>query len=147
MAICAGVTSYWPKSGLEGHAVCQLKMVFRVVPRNGFVSPVGTDQFLAYVQRFAIVSQIDPVTQTRGSFPEPTTGMYQVKRARRAGGSPMGDIVPLKRLRASVELTPRFGKTANKRLTHAITLNYCGEFWPTHWYTKELFWTLACRRR
>ncbi|KAJ6577731.1 hypothetical protein B0H19DRAFT_1337416 [Mycena capillaripes] len=133
----------WPKSGLEGHAVCQLKMVFRVVPRNGFVSPVGTDQFLAYVQRFDIVSQIDPVTQTRGSVPEPTTGMYQVKRARRADGSPMGDIVPLERLRAAVELTPRFGKTANKRLTHATTLDYCEDFWLDHWYTKELFWTLA----
>jgi hypothetical protein len=118
-------------------------MIFRVVPFDGFVSPVGTDQFLAYVQRFDIVSQIDPVTQTRGSVPEPTTGMYQVKRARRADGSPMGDIVPLERLRAAVELTPRFGKTANKRLTHATTLDYCEDFWLDHYYTKELFWTLT----
>ncbi|KAJ6564518.1 hypothetical protein B0H19DRAFT_1209885 [Mycena capillaripes] len=133
----------WPKSGLEGHVVCQLKLIFRLVPWRNHRPPTGTDRFLAYVERFDVVNQIDPVTNNSGLFREPTTGMYQVKRARRANNSPMGDVIPLDRLRASVELTPRFGKVANKKLTCQNTFALCDNFWLNHFYTKELFWTLS----
>ncbi|KAJ7911544.1 hypothetical protein B0H13DRAFT_2328201 [Mycena leptocephala] len=101
---------HWPKSGLAGHAVCQLKMIFHVVTGKGFVPPAGTDQFLA------------------GLFRDPATTMYHMKRARRTNGSPMGDVVPLERLRAIVDLT---------------ILNYCDDFHLNHFYTKELFWALT----
>ncbi|KAJ7826831.1 hypothetical protein B0H13DRAFT_2241080 [Mycena leptocephala] len=133
----------WPHSGLEGHAVCQLKMIFRIVPWPDCVAPTGTDEFLAYVQRFNVVHQIHPVTKVSGPFREPTTGMYQLKRARRADGSPMGDVVPLERLRAKVELSPRHGKTADKRLKHETTLDYCQDFHLDHFFNKELFWALT----
>ncbi|KAJ6524938.1 hypothetical protein B0H19DRAFT_1085060 [Mycena capillaripes] len=133
----------WPKSGLEGHVVCQLKLIFRLVPWQNHRPPTGIDRFLAYIERFDVVNQINPVTNNSGLFREPTTAMYQVKRARRANNSPMGDIIPLDRLRASVELTPRFGKVANKKLTCQNTFALCDNFWLNHFYTKELFWTLS----
>ncbi|KAJ7913327.1 hypothetical protein B0H13DRAFT_2232352 [Mycena leptocephala] len=134
----------WPTVGLKVcHAVCQLKMIFRIVPWPDCVAPTGTDEFLAYVQRFNIVHQIHPVTKVSGPFREPTTGMYQLKRARRADGSPMGDVIPLERLRAKVELSPRHGKTADKRLKHETTLDYCQDFHLDHFFNKELFWVLT----
>ncbi|KAJ7816384.1 hypothetical protein B0H13DRAFT_2242446 [Mycena leptocephala] len=134
---------HWPKSGLAGHAVCQLKMIFHVVTGKGFVPPAGTDQFLAYVQRFDVVHQTDPDSGVRGLFRDPATTMYHMKRARRTNGSPMGDVVPLERLRAIVDLVPRSGKKANKKLTYQTILNYCDDFHLNHFYTKELFWALT----
>ncbi|KAJ7763889.1 hypothetical protein B0H16DRAFT_1455132 [Mycena metata] len=64
---------HWPRSGLAGHAICQLKIIFCVVPRSGFVAPAGTDQFLAYVQRFDIVSRPNPERGANGPFPESST--------------------------------------------------------------------------
>ncbi|KAJ7922514.1 hypothetical protein B0H13DRAFT_2230452 [Mycena leptocephala] len=124
---------HWPKSGLAGHAVCQLKMIFHVVTGKGFVPPAGTDQFLAYVQRFDVVHQTDPDSGVRGLFRDPATTMYQLKRARRTNGSPMGDVVPLERLRA----------VANKKLTYQTILDYCDDLHLNHFYTKELFWALT----
>ncbi|KAJ7827298.1 hypothetical protein B0H13DRAFT_1917730 [Mycena leptocephala] len=62
------------------------------------------------------VQRFDIVPQMRGGFPEPASGMYQLKRARRVDQSIMGDIIPLDRLRMRVELTPHFGKMADRRL-------------------------------
>jgi hypothetical protein len=55
----------------------------------------------------------------------------------------MGDVVPLERLRAAVDLVPRLGKKANKKLTYQTILNYCDDFHLNHFYTKELFWALT----
>ncbi|KAJ7916120.1 hypothetical protein B0H13DRAFT_2231709 [Mycena leptocephala] len=107
----------WPHSGLAGHTICQLRMIFRV--------------------RFNIVPQM------RGGFPEPASGMYQLKRARRVDKSIMGDIIPLDRLRVRVELTPNFGKMADRRLKKETSLDYCDEFWLAKWFNKELFFALS----
>ncbi|KAJ7481071.1 hypothetical protein B0H11DRAFT_1724567 [Mycena galericulata] len=132
----------WPSSGLAGHAVCQLRMILRVVPRRDRLPPAGTSGFLAYVQRFDIVPQMNGSGE-RGTFPEQATGMYLLKRARRADGSIMGDIVPLDRLRAPVELTPRFGKVAERRYSMETSLDFCEEFWLCKWFNKELFFALS----
>ncbi|KAJ7766827.1 hypothetical protein B0H16DRAFT_1453842 [Mycena metata] len=133
----------WPKSGLQGHTVCQVRMIFRAVtPRNQFPAP-GTEGFLAYVERFNIIPQANPQGGGKGRFPEPATGMYLLKRARRADGSAMGDIIPLDRIRAPVELTPRFGKVANRRLSRETSLDVWEEFWLSKWFTKELFFALS----
>ncbi|KAJ7813399.1 hypothetical protein B0H14DRAFT_3090354 [Mycena olivaceomarginata] len=105
----------WPKSGIEG--------------------------FLAYVQRFDIIPQ--QINKRSVVCPEPASGMYQLKRARRADGSRMGDIIPLDRLRVAVELTPCFGKRADPRLTKQNSLDYLDEFWLSKWFNKELFWALS----
>ncbi|KAJ7910233.1 hypothetical protein B0H13DRAFT_2232945 [Mycena leptocephala] len=127
----------WPHSGLAGHTICQLRMIFRVVPWKDCPPPAGAHGFLAYVQRFDIVPQM------RGGFPEPASGMYQLKRARRVDKSIMGDIIPLDRLRVRVELTPNFGKMADRCLKKETSLDYCDEFWLAKWFNKELFFALS----
>ncbi|KAJ7651861.1 hypothetical protein B0H17DRAFT_1147535, partial [Mycena rosella] len=89
----------WPRSGLQGHTVGYLRMIMRAVPQ-GSDPPPGTAGFLAYVQRFDVVSRGD------GPCLDPGTGMYRLKRARRADGTIMGDILPLDHLRAHVALPP-----------------------------------------
>jgi len=149
----------WPKSGLRGkypnsvpshflttfpgHTVCQICMIFRVVtPRDSRPAP-GTQGFLAYVQRFNVVPQPNPGGGGKGMFPEPASGMYLLKRARRSDQSVMGDIIPLDRLRAPVELTPHFGKVANRCLSNETSLDLCDEFWLSKWFNKELFFALC----
>ncbi|KAJ7659007.1 hypothetical protein B0H17DRAFT_1171830 [Mycena rosella] len=133
----------WPRSGLEGHIICQLRMIFHVVPWKGCNPPSGTDGFLAYVQRFDVVPQTDPTNKVRGAVPEPASRMYQLKRARRSDRSIMGDIIPLDRLRALADLAPRFGKTADRRLTKENSLDYCEEFSLSKWFNKEFFFALS----
>ena len=118
-------------------------MIFRVVPCRNSQPPSGTSGFLAYVQRFDIVNQMDPETKMRGPIPEPASGMYQLKRARRSDRSIMGDIVPLDRLRARIDLAPRFGKVADRRLTKETSLDYSDDFWLSKWFNKELFFALT----
>ncbi|KAJ6461670.1 hypothetical protein C8R45DRAFT_841979 [Mycena sanguinolenta] len=134
----------WPQSGLRGsHTVCQLHMIFRVVPRPSYATPPGTEGFLAYVQRFDIVPQQNPVTKQYGSFPEPASGMYALKRARRADNSPRGDIIPLDRLRCPAELTPQFGKKADAHLKKETSLDHWDNFWLSKWFNKEFFYALS----
>ncbi|KAH9010154.1 hypothetical protein EDB85DRAFT_1880639 [Lactarius pseudohatsudake] len=132
----------WPYSGLEGHRIGQLRLIFRAVPSQAF-PPSSTDLFLSYVQRFDIVPQPNPVAPAqRGVYPHPSTGMYLLKRARRNDGAIMGDIVPLAQLRALVNLVPRFGEEADKRLTKETALEYSSEFWLNKYFDKELFYAL-----
>ncbi|KAH9018300.1 hypothetical protein EDB84DRAFT_1589970 [Lactarius hengduanensis] len=122
----------WPYSGLEGHCIGQLRLIFRAVPSQAFPPSSSADLFLSYVQRFDIVPQPNPValapSNQRGVYPHPSTGMYLLKRARRNGGAIMGDVVPLAQLRALVNL-----ETA---------LEYSSEFWLNKYFDKELFYAL-----
>ncbi|KAJ7435753.1 hypothetical protein FB451DRAFT_1344717 [Mycena latifolia] len=129
----------WPQSGLQGHTVGCLRMILRLVPAPGCDSPPGTPDFLAYVQRFDII----PPAGGRGPSPDPDTGMYRLKKARRANDTVVGDIIPLDRLRAHVELTPRFGKVADRRLTKENSMDRWEEFWLSKYFTKELFFALS----
>ncbi|KAJ7017066.1 hypothetical protein C8F04DRAFT_1406293 [Mycena alexandri] len=135
--------SHWPKSGLTGHTVCQIRMIFRVVPPRYTVPRPETRGFLAYVQHFKVVPQTNPMGGGKGMLPEPASGMYLLKRARRSNGSIMGDVIPLDRLRAPVELTPRFGKVADRRLSKETSLDLCDEFWLSNWFNKEVFFALC----
>ncbi|KAJ7607819.1 hypothetical protein DFH06DRAFT_1018419 [Mycena polygramma] len=135
---------HWPKSGLQGHTVCQLKLIFHAVAPTRRNQPDGADRFLAYVERFNIVNQTNPATNQSGPFPEPSTQCYLLERATRAGSSkPMGDVIPLDRLRSMVDLVPKFGRVANPRLTAQNSLDYSDRFWLNRWHTKELYWALS----
>jgi hypothetical protein len=118
-------------------------MIFRVVPPRYTVPRPETKGFLAYVQHFKVVPQTNPMGGGKGMLPEPASGMYLLKRARRSDGSIMGDVIPLDRLRAPVELTPRFGKVADRRLSKETSLDLCDEFWLSNWFTKEVFFALC----
>jgi hypothetical protein len=68
--------------------------------------------------------------------------MYLLKRARRSDRAIMGDVVPLDRLRALIDLVPRFGKEADKQLTRGTALERSSEFWLNKYFDKELFYAL-----
>lgn len=114
----------------------------RAVPQHGDQPTPGTEEFLVYVQRFDIVTQFNPSRNIKGPFPDPTTKMYSVKRARRSDKSLLGDIVPLRQLRDLIDLYPRLGKIADPRLTRANILEYGTEFWVNKYFTKEMFFAL-----
>ncbi|KAF8868047.1 hypothetical protein BD779DRAFT_1482456 [Infundibulicybe gibba] len=120
----------WPYSGMKG---------FEPLP--------SLDTFLAYVQHFNIIPQVNPVfsgSRTRwGRFPKPSTGLYLLKRAKNADQSLRGSIVPLETICAHVELTLRLGKEADRHLTKQTSLAYSSEFWLDKYFNKELFFVLS----
>lgn len=75
----------------------------------------------------------------KGPYPEPTTGLYLLKPAKRSNQTALGDVVPLGRLRRLLELTPRFGDKADRRLTKENCMDYASEFWLNKYFDKELF--------
>lgn len=106
------------------------------------VLPIGLDPFLVYGQRFDFTSQ--PTRAGMATHPDLATGMYILKRARRADGSSIGDIVSLSRLRAPAPLLPRFNsKTVDPRLSMRNCLDYSTEFWLNKYHDKELFFALT----
>jgi len=120
-------------------------VIFRVVPEKRSQPHRCTSLFLAYVQRFDIVPQLIPGSSSKkGLCVEPSTGMYLLKRARRSDGSILGDIIPLGHVRTLVDLVPRFGPIAEKRLTKETSLESSSEFWLNKYLDKENFYALSC---
>jgi hypothetical protein len=131
---------------VSGHHIAQLHLIFRAVPSRRAPYSPGTDLFLTYAQCFNIVPQLNPTGQGQlnggGPYPEPSTGMFLLKHARRTDGSIIGDVVPLVQLRTLVELIPHFGKAASRQLAKETVLEYSSEFWLNKYFEKELFYAL-----
>ena len=103
-----------------------------------------TGRFLAYVRRYDVIPQQNPTNATqRGMYPEPNTGLFLLKRAKRANGEEVADIIPLDQLRAWVDIAPRFGEKADPRFTNSSSLTYATEFWLNKYFYKELFYALS----
>ena len=119
-----------------GHCVAQLRLIFQI---QGTTRNSGT--FLAYVQRFDIVPQLNGVGHAMGR-PDPTSGLFVLKRATRSGNERLGDIIPLTQLRAGAQIVPRFGRKADPRLTSHTCIEYGSEFLLNKYESKELFWAL-----
>src|ERR1700733_7249243 len=90
--------------------------------------PAVADQFLAYVQRFDIVPQVQPVcsqlVNAKGPHPDCASGMYVLRRAKHTDHTAntfLSDIVPLDQVQTLVELTPQFGNEADQCLTQVNT--------------------------
>jgi len=124
--------------------VADLRVVFRIVP------PADTsydlpDCFLTYVQRFDIVPQRSSTvstTTTKSPCPEPSSSLYVLKRAKRTDDSIIGDVVPLRQLRALVDLVPRFHEATPRALTNKNSSVYSTEFFLNKYFDKEMFWAL-----
>ena len=65
-----------------------------------------------------------------------------MRRAKRANGMAVGDVLPLEQIRALVALVPRFGDKADRCLTSTNSLSYSAEFWLDKYFGKELFFAL-----
>lgn len=129
-----------------GHHIVQLRLIFRAIPSRRAPYALGTDLFLTYAQRFDIVPQLNPMDQPsstrKGLYPDPSTGMYVLKRSQRSDRTIMGDVVPLGQVRTLLDLVPRFGADANKQLTKETSLEFSLEFWLNKYFEKELFYAL-----
>ncbi|KAG2126069.1 hypothetical protein DEU56DRAFT_743197 [Suillus clintonianus] len=121
----------WPSSRLSGHTIAQIRLIMRPIGKSGLLWS-WKDRFLTYVQRFDLSNDRDP-----------TTHLHILKRAKRSNGNRMGDIIPLSQLRAPVQLVPRFGATADKRLTAYNSLEHAAEFWLNEFLDKSAFFALS----
>ncbi|KAG2122736.1 hypothetical protein DEU56DRAFT_745840 [Suillus clintonianus] len=121
----------WPSSRLSGHTVAQIRLIMRPIGKSGTQWP-WKDQFLTYVQRFDLLSDRDPITQ-----------LHLLKRAKRSNGNRMGDVIPVSQLRAPVNLIPRFGAAADKRLTAYNSMEHAAEFWLNEFWEKSKFFALS----
>jgi hypothetical protein len=132
---------------LVGHTIADICIIFRIVPSHRHSDETMQhvyNRFLAYVRRYDIVNQPNPEnTSLRGVYPEPNTGLYLLRKSARANGQRLGDIVPVNQIRALVDLTPRFGSKANRRLTSSSSIAYSTEFWLNKYFNKELFYALS----
>lgn len=130
---------------LSGHQVVQIRLILRAVSLDqSFLA--GSDHFVAYVQRFDIVPQVNAMMsgslRQRGPYREPATNMYILERARRADGTFLGDVVPLSWIRSLVDLAPRLRETADTRLSKETTMEYSTEFFLNHHFDKEIFFAI-----
>jgi len=105
-----------------GHLIVQLRLVFRIL---------GTDTFLAYVQRFNVTP------------PDAASGLHGLKRAVRTNGTRIGDIIPLTHIRSPAHVIPRFGRAANSRLNSHTSYELSSEFWLNKYWNKQFYYCLC----
>ncbi|KAI6004772.1 hypothetical protein EDD15DRAFT_2155216 [Pisolithus albus] len=126
----------WPHSGLKGHIVCEIRLIFRPIPPRGLQDAWWSTKFLVYVARLDIVS-------VHGRDFDEVTGMRVVRRVTRACGTPTGDVILLSQLRALAPLVPKFGGKANACLTAQTSSYYSNQFYLNHHFNKELYYALC----
>ncbi|KAI6004944.1 hypothetical protein EDD15DRAFT_2359872 [Pisolithus albus] len=114
----------WLHSGLHGHDVVQLRMIFK--PILGSQSLLS-NMYYAYVQR-CVTTSVDQ-----------HAGMHVLKRALRSTGERVGDIIPLFQICVPAHLIPRFGQKANSQLNSHSSDELSSSFWLNKYWTKELF--------
>ena len=89
-----------------------------------------TDRFITYVQRFDFVNK-------------DATQLHILKRAKRATGQRLGDVIPLSQVRAFAHLIPRFGPTADTRLTAYNSFEHSSEFYLNKYFDKNTYFALS----
>jgi hypothetical protein len=158
----------WPQSGISGqhltafarmcyslsfsigHVIVDICLIFRIMPSappytaETILGQKITSRFLAYVRRYDVIQQRNPTNAAQhGIYPEPNSGLFLLKRAKRANGEAAGDIIPLDQLRSIVDIAPRFGEKADPRFTNSSSLTYATKFWLNKYFDKELFYALS----
>ncbi|KAG1876220.1 hypothetical protein F4604DRAFT_1680422 [Suillus subluteus] len=126
----------WPKSGLKGHIVCELHLIFHLIPPHNIV-PWWAKQFLVYAQC------LDPISPSDGtSTVDPITRMVTLKCATRTSGIAMGDIIPLNQIRSLAHIVPWFGALADPHLTSSNSSHYSTIFYLNSYIDKEFYYAL-----
>ncbi|KAJ4484164.1 hypothetical protein C8J55DRAFT_426296 [Lentinula edodes] len=142
----------WPRSSLEGHCVVLVKIIFTVAqPRKPSPPVDGTHRFLAYCEWLDVVNQPPPPLEYQSlpgynawssHFPDYSSGCFILKRARRADGTPFGDIIPVSQFRSLVDICPCYRSTPHASLTRSSSQYHSDEFFLNKYFNKELFFTL-----
>ena len=102
--------------------------------------------YLLYAQRFDIIPQPTTIPPTRAAIPDPVTGLYVFKRGLRTDKSRFGDIIPLSHCRMPIQLVPRFGTKADRRLTSRNSMEWSQEFFLNAYFDKDTFRYLQSSR-
>ena len=111
-----------------GHAVVQLRIIFRLLRSNAF---------LAYVQRFNISSPL------MNNMTEPAVAMHILKCMVGSDNTHVRDVVPLCHIRLPAHVIPRFGKEANPCLTRHTLYQLLHNFWLNKYWNKEFYYALT----
>jgi len=114
---------------LTGHAIVQIRIIFRLLRSN---------DFLTYVQRFNHTLPAPSCSTTDGA-----AGLHILKRVVRNNGVRVGNIIPLHHLRSPAHVIPCFRKEANPRLTRHTAYEFSNEFWLNKYWNKEFFYALS----
>ena len=119
--------------------------IFKINACAGYTNGEVTNRFLAYVKRWDIVYQKDSLTKKNLPIPDPVTGLFLLKRARRSNHEDMGDILPLSQIRAFVDLVPKWEKNSpyEKKFTKANSIHLSKQVWLNKYIDKELFIALS----
>ncbi|KAF5347497.1 hypothetical protein D9757_014317 [Collybiopsis confluens] len=109
----------------------------------------GADQFLAYCERFDVVSQPPPPQQYahlpcyhawKPHYPDYFSGCYVLRKALRSSGAPFGDIIPISQFRAQVAVAPRLRNVADIHLTSYNVMTYASDYLLNKFWDKELWY-------
>ena len=120
--------SEWPKSGLNGHSVVQLRLIFHNLASNTFT---------AFAQCFNTVPQSGPNNTCT------TTGMHMLKCAVRTDEQRVGEVIPLTLIQSGAHLIPNFGPEAHICLTKHSSYKFSNKFWLNKYWSKETFYVLS----
>ncbi|KAG1834477.1 hypothetical protein EV424DRAFT_1468577 [Suillus variegatus] len=118
----------WPADGLQ--RIAQIRLIMRPIGKRG-AEWLWKDRFLTYVQQFDIGDR------------EPATRLHLLKRAKRSNRTRIGDIIPVTQFRAPVNVVPRFGASADNRLTPYNSTKHSSEFWLNRYWDKNTFFPLS----
>ncbi|KAG1837762.1 hypothetical protein F4604DRAFT_1942034 [Suillus subluteus] len=121
----------WPADGLCGHVIAQVRLIMCPITKAG-THEGWKDRFLTYMQRF-----------TSNSKRESATQLHLLKRAKRSNGTRVGDVIPVTQLRAPINVVPRFGASADPRLTQYNSMEHASEFWLNKYWDKNIFFPLS----
>ena len=120
--------SNWPRSGLSGHSVVQLRLIFCLLESNTFA---------AYVQPFDVIPRSGPNNTCT------VTGMHALKHVTWANGEQVGKVIPLTLIQSPAHLIPQFSHEAHPRLTKSSSYEVSNEFWLNKYWSKEFFYALS----
>lgn len=126
-------------SGIIGHIVAQLRLVFQpVIPR------CKHPEILAYVEPLVPTSQVRREDGSAQAVPDENSGLVEVKRLYRSDRSRFGMVIRLTDIWRSVDIVPVYGIECDDDWTSDSAVNEARSFLINVFYTKDMFQSLSC---
>ncbi|KAG1899326.1 uncharacterized protein F5891DRAFT_1128984 [Suillus fuscotomentosus] len=119
----------WPEDSLCGTSYNWPNQAYHACYWKSGTNWSWKDHFLVYMHRFDIVSQSSSADDR-----EPT---------KHSNGTWVGDVIPVTQLRAPVNLVPRFGASADNRLTPYNSMEHASQFWLNRYCDKNVYFPLS----